>query len=295
MCPHIIAIDAGGSKTKAVIKNTETLQTFELNAGGASLSHDLSRACLTINKLAEQLVAKADVALSDCVLVCGAAGAGCENNVETLSSYLSSDFLGKLITTDAQTSLYGVGKGTPIIVVAVGTGSVAMKLDEKGQETMIGGWGFIAGDLGSGAEIGRQIVTRVLVEFDKDNSEFDPIINEVINLIGDQRQSILDWLKAASASDYAKLAPVAFAGYMRSKIAKETIHAAAKDIEELVDSFSNDQHLPVAIIGGLSNQIKLHLSEKLQQRLIEPKGHAVDGALYLGEQILKQKYIEQNC
>ena len=63
MCPHIIAIDAGGSKTKAVIKNTETLQTFELNAGGASLSHDLSRACLTINKLAEQLVAKADVAL----------------------------------------------------------------------------------------------------------------------------------------------------------------------------------------------------------------------------------------
>lgn len=295
MCPHIIAIDAGGSKTKAAIKNVETKQYFELTAGGASLSHDLSRACQIINKLVEQLAVKANVALSECVFVCGAAGAGCDKNVQALYEYVGIDFIEKLVTTDAQTSLYGAGKGMPIIVVATGTGSVAMKLDEKGEETMIGGWGFVAGDLGSGAEIGRQIVTRVLVEFDKDKTEQDPIVNEVINVIGDQRQTILDWLKSASASDYAKFAPIAFASSVRSKIARETINNAASDIEELVNSFSHDLHLPVAIIGGLSNQIKLHLSERLQQRLIEPKGHAIDGAFFLGEQLLKRKHLEKNC
>ncbi len=294
MSPHIIAIDAGGSKTKAAIRNTETLQTFELNAAGASLSHDLAKACQTIDKLIEQLVIQANVSLSDCVLVCGAAGAGCQKNVKSLYEFLGDELQEKLITTDAQTSLYGAGKGQPIIVVAIGTGSVAMRLSESGKETMIGGWGFAAGDLGSGAEIGRQVVTRVLVEYDKEHNDQDPIVSEVLNLIGHQRQAILDWLKEAKASDYAKLAPIAFAGYMQSKIAKQIIATAAKDIEELVESFSNDLHLPVAIIGGLSEQIKLHLSDNLKQRLIQPKGHAIDGAFYLGEQILKDMQLERN-
>ncbi len=294
MSTHLIAIDAGGSKTKAAIKNLDTQETIELNAGGASLSHDFQRACATIKKLIEQLSIKANVSLSDCVLVCGAAGAGCQNNVDKLNEHLGEQLLDKLITTDAKTSLYGAGGGEPMIVVAVGTGSVATKLDRQGHESMIGGWGFIAGDLGSGAEIGRQIITKVLVAFDKCQTSHDPIVQQVLGVIGDNRQAILDWLKSATASDYATLAPIAFAGYQQSQIARQVIQQAALDLQELIESFSDDLDLPVGIIGGLSGQIKLHLSEKIQKRLVAPKGNAIDGAFYLAEQLITQHCLSKN-
>jgi glucosamine kinase len=301
MGAYIIAIDAGGTKTKAAIKNTDNSIYYELIAAGASLSQDLPKAKLTIKKLVDQLADKVKVKLRDCVLVCGAAGAGCSQNVASLSHFLGEQYIAKLITSDARTSLYGAGQGKPIIIVAVGTGSVAMKLAHKGEETMIGGWGFAAGDLGSGAEIGRQLVCRSLVEFDKINAtsnvlEFsDPIVAQILNQIGSQRQAILDWLKVATASDYAKFAPLAFVGYSKSNIAKKVIDCAAKDIQQLVDSYQQEQNLPVAIIGGLSEQISRYISPKLQRRLIKAKGNALDGAFYLGYQLLKSSKLREPC
>ncbi|MBV1910693.1 MAG: hypothetical protein KUG78_15425 [Kangiellaceae bacterium] len=299
MCEFVIGIDAGGSKTIAAIRNLHTGEIFERLFGPASLSHDLEKACQRIKKIADELMLEFSVKASQCVIVCGAAGAGCKENSARLSRVLGEGFFAKKVTTDAQTSLFGAGLGEPIIVVAIGTGSVAMMLDKSGREMMKGGWGFIAGDLGSGAEIGRQLVSRTLVEFDATRELgrklriSDLIVNKVLDVIGHERQHILDWLKSANATRYAELAPIVFECLPTSKIANQIVVQAAADIKELVESFEQEKDLPVALIGGLGEKIKPFITAEINNRLIEEKGSALDGALLLAEQLLAERILAE--
>lgn len=284
----VIAIDAGATKTLGVIKKIDSASCFNKKVGAASLSYDLELACERICQLANDLIEMVGASKENSVIVCGAAGAANEECAQVLFNRLGNQYGERVITSDARTSLYGAGAGQPIIVIAIGTGSVAMKLDDNGLEQMKGGWGFVAGDLGSGAEIGRQLISRSLVEFDKKELSKDPILKILTNIIGEERQSILDWLSHANAASYASLAPLAFHQMESSPIAQFVVKQACASIEELIDCYSEEQ-LPVAIIGGLAEQFKKHLSPRIRSRLIAAKGSAVDGALYLGQQIIEEK------
>ena len=285
---YVIAIDAGGSKTKACLTCLATSENWDLKVGAASLSHDLVLACERIKGIADSLIHQAKVTSDSCIIVCGAAGAGCVENANTLSDYLKKDYPQNTIVSDAQTSLFGAGNGEPILVVAVGTGSVAMRLDENGNEKMFGGWGFVAGDLGSGADMGKQLIARLLVQFDKASNSLEPLLQnalESLQLSEVNRQGLLNWLKKATPTHFAAIAPLLFE-YKESETANKIIETAAKSVDELIAISQPEKKLPVAIIGGLSHVIKPYLSLESPKYLIEAKGDALDGALFLAKQEL---------
>jgi len=305
----IIAIDAGGSKTDGLIKNIdksnidksnvdksniENRKQWQLTVGSASLSHDLDRACERIELLANSLMHQANAVASECALVCGAAGASCQTNAQFLDDCLGSDYASKLITTDARTSLFGASQGKPALVVAIGTGSVAMRLDKDGAETLFGGWGFPAGDLGSGAQVGRELVSRVLVAFEK--RKLDPLANKLLEKIGNNRQMILDWLKRATATDFAALAPLVFEFQRQSEMARSIVQQAVLAVEELIDYCQTKPQLPVTIIGGMANAIESNLSQRTKNILTPAAGGPLQGAIFLAERELmlldKQEFIK---
>jgi len=181
------------------------------------------------------------------------------------------------------------------VVVALGTGSVAMRLNEDGSEQMFGGWGFIAGDLGSGAFMGRLAVTRSLITWEQQKTSGDPLVELVLKQMGlklgneaNTRQLVLDWLRDAGATDYAAIVPDIFKFETNSPLAQWIIQQATKSVEELIDTAQGKKPLKLALIGGLAQKLAGYLASKYQCQLIAAKGDAVDGGLFIGRQLASE-------
>ena len=285
MSSYSLAIDAGGTKTLGLLLCSKTGERWQASAKAASLSHNIEKSCETIKQIIFQLVQKSGCELTDINVVCGAAGAGNEKARSRLLEILPKEFNHLLVTTDARISLYGAGLGKAIVVVAVGTGTVAMRLGSDAIEKQFGGWGFTAGDLGGGAFIGRELVMAALNYFDSDDPEVSPILDKTIKSLGSNKQQILNWIKTSTPTVFAEFSPWVFESAETEKVAQKIIYKAAIKIEDLILMACGNSGLPVVLLGGVSEVIKPYLSQQVQQLLITAKGDALAGALYLAEKL----------
>jgi len=286
MSQYILGIDAGGSKTEGLLRCQNTDNCWSYKSGPGSLTNDASVADENIKNVATELLKLGDCVAEDTIMVCGAAGANNNQAKARLENYLESmNFKQLLVTTDAQTSLYGAGNGEPVIVVALGTGSVAIRLDEKGNEKQFGGWGFAAGDLGGGAYIGKELVSSILLKFDEDEFVADELTADVFKIIGNDRQSILNWLNHVSPSKFAALVPLVSKYSDHSRLAKSILNKASIEVERLISTAQMEAILPVCIIGGLAEVITPLLSSQIRAQIVPAKGTAIDGAIYIAEHV----------
>ncbi|MCP3674572.1 MAG: hypothetical protein GY829_08925 [Gammaproteobacteria bacterium] len=292
MSQYILGIDAGGTKTLGVLKNCCTDENWTIKLGAGSLTNDFSVASANIKEVATNLLQQVDCAANETILVCGAGGVNNSNYKAMLKDVLSPlGFQKLIITTDAKISLYGAGNGAPIIVAAIGTGSVAMRLDKSGSEKQFGGWGFVAGDQGSGAYIGRELIAALLKLYDEDNFlldkfQSDIFISEVLNIVGRDRQTILNWLKEVTPAKFAELSPLVAKFKNDSDLAMSILGKAVAEVESLIQVSQGSNNFPVCLIGGLAKTIAPMLSDDIQSKLVSAKGDAIDGAVYLGERYL---------
>ena len=283
----IIGIDAGGTKTEGQLKCLKTGKTWTFIAGPGALSYELQTAINNIINVAQHLLELANCEANKTVLVCGAAGTGCISQKQALESALkASHFSEYLVISDARTSLYGAGTGSAIIVVAIGTGSVSMRLDTQGNEKQFGGWGFEVGDQGSGAYIGRKLISTILTEYDKDDFQQTPLSEDVFNIIGNNQDRINQWVNNATPTDFAALSKLVTKPKNKSTITKEILKQAANEIEKLINTTLAGSDLPICLTGGLADTISPLLSKPIQDKIIATKGKSVDGAIYLAEQLI---------
>jgi N-acetylglucosamine kinase-like BadF-type ATPase len=70
------------------------------------------------------------------------------------------------LVTDADAALEGALGGKPGVVVIAGTGSIAIGVNERGEEARAGGWGPTIGDEGSGYDIARQTLRAFAASLD---------------------------------------------------------------------------------------------------------------------------------
>lgn len=74
----------------------------------------------------------------------------------TLAQGLLAEFADVvLLTGDVTTTYVGALRDRPGVVVAAGTGAVALGADATGRTVVRDGWGFLLGDDGSGYAVGR--------------------------------------------------------------------------------------------------------------------------------------------
>lgn len=71
-----------------------------------------------------------------------------------------------LLTPDWTTAHLGAFGGGPGVVIAAGTGSVALGVDEAGRTARVDGFGYLFGDAGSAFSIGRRALELVLQDLD---------------------------------------------------------------------------------------------------------------------------------
>jgi glucosamine kinase len=277
---YLLAIDGGGSKTLARLQHSLSGQQWQAAGGPAQLSNNLDLAISTVRQLSLQLCQQAGIGLHQVMACIGLAGAGNPQLHAAFCQQLQLNFAAWQLTTDARTSLYGANNGQPVVMVALGTGSVAMRLDENGSEQQTGGWGFNIGDEGGGAWLGKLAVRQLLWQLDSDEGLTSPLTQALSQHCGDNVSTVLPWLKQAGATDFAALAPLVFS-HQSCPLAQQILRQQAVAITELIHCCRGQRALPVVLLGGLAASSQSLLSDDIGKLLQAPRGDALDGGLIL--------------
>ncbi len=284
---YLLAIDGGGSKTLARLQQLASGQQWQAAGGPAQLSNNLELAISNVRQLSMQLCQQAGISPDQVVACIGLAGAGNPQLHSVFCQQLQLNFAAWQLTTDARTSLFGANQGQPVVMVALGTGSVAMRLSADGREQQTGGWGFNIGDEGGGAWLGKLAVRQLLWQLDADNGLSSPLTRALAKHCGDNISTVLPWLKQATVADFAALAPLVFT-HSSCPLAQQILQQQADAIAELIHCCRGQRPLPVVLLGGLAASSQLLLSAEISKLLQPALGDALDGGLILAARQLAQ-------
>ncbi len=273
----IVAVDGGGSRCRlgAFDEQGDVLARFVVDEH-ASLSLGVSAAWqhieLGLHGLRRQM--KKDASWQPDHLMMGLAG--------SLQQRRRHDFL-KLVTrgvscdlvTDGHAQLMGASNGEPGICLAIGTGSVVHWWDAQGNGGMAGGWGFPAGDQGSGAWLGLRLMQHYIRYRDGDKSS-SSLIAATEQRIGTSVSSIQQWTTESRSSVLAQLAPLVFEHAANGDaLAVDLLQEAIDHCMTLIMYAPAD--LPVYIVGGVGEQLTTQLRDHLGSRIRKSQGDALRG------------------
>ncbi len=164
---HVLGIDAGGTKTLALLADADGRVLREGRAGPANLQTEGE---LEVEKILHAVIEQACEGLSgplDAVCL-GMAGVDREDDYRVIRGVIRR--LGfrsnALIVNDALIALVAGAGVNPGVVLVSGTGSIAYGVSHRRVAARAGGWGPTLGDEGSGYWIGRRALAAVMREVD---------------------------------------------------------------------------------------------------------------------------------
>ena len=159
---RVLGIDAGGSKTVALLADGDGRPLGRSEGGGANLrTHGELEVEKVLYGLLEKLPAEARRA--DAVAI-GMAGADRPEDADVLRAILAR--LGfperVVVTNDARIAFVAGSPSRVGLALVCGTGSIAWGRNAAGEVARAGGWGWHLGDEGSGFWIGVRAVREAL-------------------------------------------------------------------------------------------------------------------------------------
>lgn len=284
--PLFIGIDGGGSGCRARISDGGG-RTLGRGAGPpAAVRLGVARALEAVH--AAVLAAAEDAGLPPEALrrahaVAGIAGIGRKSVLEQLRAEPGT-FASIAYVNDATIACVGAHGGRDGGIVIAGTGSVGLAL-LGGREIRVGGYGFPISDEGSGADLGLRAIRCSLRAQDGRIAATGLTKDVMAGFSGDPFEAVA-WADSATATDYAKFAPLvmnhAEAG---DRLACTIVGNAAQEIEGLATRLAARGVQRIALLGGLAPRLTAWLSADVQQLLVPSEGDAIDGALTLARRL----------
>jgi len=153
---YVIGIDGGGTGTRARLTSAGGRVLGYGEAGPSALSHGVPAAWVQVQLAMSRACTAAglpELQSADCALGLGLSGANVRAQAESFTQAAQA-YASLVLDSDAYTALLGAHGGKPGVIVAAGTGSIGEALHADGRRIEVGGWGFPAGDEGSGAWLG---------------------------------------------------------------------------------------------------------------------------------------------
>jgi glucosamine kinase len=279
----LIGIDGGGTGTRVVVADANGIELAHGTGGSSGLGLGVEHAWQSIEAAVRQAFERAGAVLdwSRCALACGLAGV---NNRDWLASFvaLSPKTAMLVVQSDAYTTLIGAHDGAPGVIVALGTGSIAAALDERGAWHIAGGYGFPSGDEASGAWLGLRAVVHAQRALDG-RVQPDAFSQALLARIGaHDRDSLIVWLCEANQTAYASLAPDVLE-HRAHPLAAALLAQAGADIAKLIDALDPAGQWPVALCGGLAEPLTPFVLSSYRGRLRLPLSDSAHGALRLAQ------------
>jgi N-acetylglucosamine kinase-like BadF-type ATPase len=274
---QVLGIDAGGSKTVALLATLEGRVIAEGRAGGANLR---THGELVVEKILHEVIDQVlDGRPERPQAVClGIAGVDRHDDAATIRGVMRR--LGfrerTIIVNDALIALVAGAREAVGLVLVAGTGSIAYGVNARAVAARSGGWGPVLADEGSGYWIGRRALVAVMRHADGRGPRTaltpmvlerlhlarpDELVNEVYE--GAERRQLVATLGPLVAQ--AQAGGDAVAAEILSDAASELVLAAASVVERLE---MRGDVFPTFLSGGMFRSIE-SLSSDVRNRLAE--------------------------
>jgi glucosamine kinase len=277
-----LGIDGGGSKCRARIRDEGGRLIGQAESGGANIYQDFDAAIATILAVAREAARHgelADDAMTSLNAGLGLAGAMTSDAVARVRS-AELPFHQLAVDSDAYVACLGAHGGSDGGIVIAGTGSAALAL-VAGTRHSLGGWGFLLGDDGSGAAIGRSAIRRAVMAFDH-LSEPSPLLDSLLGHFGRGREKLTQWARTARPRDYSAFAPLVFtAARSGDKHGLAIVRDAAAAVALMARALIAHGAERLSLIGGLAQPLRPYLVEDVVAHLVEPRADPVDGAIMM--------------
>jgi glucosamine kinase len=254
---YILAVDGGGTKTRAALSAATGEPAGELLGGPCNLFQDPDAGLAEIRALWIRLAAAAgldpEVDVARTVVSAGLAGANAPGSRERFAAAFA-DFAACHLSTDGYTSLLGATGGQPGGLLAIGTGVAGYRLHASGAVHKLSGWGFPVGDRGSGAWLGWRAIGDWL-EFKDGYADQPPscLWSRLEGRLGRTTADILGWLKPARPAEFASLAPLVIEAAGAGDVkAGALIEEAAAHHRRLARAMAPTTDEPLVLAGGLA-------------------------------------------
>jgi N-acetylglucosamine kinase-like BadF-type ATPase len=274
---HVLGIDAGGTKTVALLADAGGHIVGEGRAGGANLQTEGE---LQVEKVLHSVIeqaTKSHHAWPEAVCL-GIAGVDRESDARVIRDIMRR--LGfranTLIVNDALIALVAGAGASPGIVVISGTGSIAFGVSHHGLAARAGGWGPTLGDEGSGYWIGRRALEAVVRDADGrgPNTQLTPRVLEYFSLARPELLVSEIYHQPQGRRAIASLAPVVdqaradgdlVAAEIMVDAADELAKAAASVISRLE---MRGERFPILLAGGMLKRSEW-LAAEIERRMAE--------------------------
>ncbi|MDN2566617.1 N-acetylglucosamine kinase [Aquibium sp. A9E412] len=280
--PYVLAVDGGGTGCRALVAAAAGGPALGRGEGGAAnIVTDPDGALASIEAAARAALAAAGLppaTLAEAGAVLGLAGANIADHGARLARRLP--FAAAQVETDAAVALAGALGAHDGGIAILGTGS-AFLARRQGRLHAVGGWGFVVGDQGSGARLGRALFEETLLAHDRVRAG-SPLTEAVLSEFGGDPHALVDFAQAARPGDFARYAPRLFAAEAAGdRVAADLLGEAVGRIEAALAALMPDDEGRLCLLGGLAPLYAPRLGDTWRARLAAPAGDALDGALAL--------------
>ena len=279
---YFIGVDGGGSGTRVVIANADQKILALAEGTPSALGQGIKKAWKSIMDTLAQAFSNENISvpmLSECAIGLGLSGAN--NIIWKNEFYLRNPGFKKIIVdTDGFTTLLGAHAGAPGIIVAVGTGSVGMLLNNSKERKDVSGWGFPSGDEASGAWLGLRAASLAQKSIDG-RRVHSTLSDAVLNYCGKTPEAFLAWLGNANQNNFATLAPLVFQTASTDSDSLKLLNKAGVEIAQMIKALDPKKEFSLSLCGRLGEALIPYLPDDLKNRNQKAKGDSTLGALHM--------------
>lgn len=279
---YYLGIDGGGTGCRAALADARGRIIGRGEAGPANINTDVEGAARHILAATAEALQGSTIRPADLVAALGLAGGGMSEAVARLAPLLP--FARAEIVNDAVTAARGALGNADGIIAAIGTGSV-FALQRGGTLRQVGGRGFLMGDQGSGAVLGRQLLADAM----RAGDGLLPMTPLLAGMLDDHGgiEGIIAFGNRARPADFAALVPRLLAAAdadTGDQAAQRILDAATAEIGAIIATLQEGAALPVVFLGGLGPHFAARLADA-PWPIRPPLGSGLDGAVLMARRM----------
>ncbi len=307
-----LGIDGGGTRLRVAVCDDQFSVLHQREYGSVnpgSIGRDAAR--VLIQTAVRETLSDIQITGGDIEAVgVGIAGLSAEHSTAWLSDVmrevLSEPYIA--LSSDVEIALVGAhGRRCGVLVLA-GTGSAVYGVNTLGQSVMVGGWGYLLGDEGSGYWVGLQALRLFTRAADGQQLTVSEAQSRLPQCVAEQLQlsrpkELISWLygePATAAARLAGLAPLVLTEAERGdEYAISILSAGAKHLAEMAKNarmLLHEPDLPVAFAGGMlsgDNALSrsLCIALNLREQPVSQYSPVVGAAILAKQRLTEQKAV----
>lgn len=281
MVDYVIGVDGGGTGCRAAVAGPDGHIMATGAGGAANVLSDRAGSLANIRVAVDAAIAAAGLgkdALQRSGVLLGLAGSNVGDTAAFITASLPAGSVE--VVSDGLIALEGaIGDGDGAVAI-LGTGSIFFA--RRGDVVRsYGGWGFVIGDFGSGASLGRAALAASLLAYDRIIAA-SPLTDRLIAEFGGAPGPMVEFARTATPGDFGRFAPAVFAAAESGdSVGLDIVRKSAASVDMALDRIVADGTDRIALLGGLAPLYPAYLAERHVSRLVAPAGNALAGAVAL--------------